>query len=92
MRKKFGAWQRRVILSAAKNPFPSGVVGCGVPNAPQKRNDPFHRAVEDAGPYGVGVRRRMSDARPYARERRRGCASADMSTVNCQLSTINCQL
>ncbi|MBR6413799.1 MAG: hypothetical protein IKS21_04215 [Oscillospiraceae bacterium] len=35
------------------HPFPSGVVGCGVGNAPQKRNDPFHRAVEDAGPYGT---------------------------------------
>ena len=44
----------RVILSGAKNPFPVGVVGCGVGDAPQKRNDPFHRAVEDAGPYAAG--------------------------------------
>ena len=47
----------RVILSGAKNPFPSGVVGCGVGDAPRMRNDPFHRAVEDAGPCGVGARR-----------------------------------
>ena len=38
---------------AAKNPFPSVVVGCGVGDAPRERNDPFHRAVEDAGPYGT---------------------------------------
>ena len=50
----------RVILSGAKNPSPSGVVGCGVGDAPRKRNDPFHRAVEDAGPYGVGADRRTT--------------------------------
>ena len=43
----------RVILSAAKNPFPSGVVGCGFSDAPRMRNNMFHRAVEDAGPYGT---------------------------------------